>query len=278
MISINDHLTVEQFSKKTSMWLEKKEAENNLFLGIVSNLLSKPPDQRQPHYLLAVEEGGRILGAGVCTPPYKLAITAMPDTALPPLADHLLTKASFAPGLSGPKQTVAHLVEIWKKKSGKNTSIETSLRLYQLTKVEAPKPAPGKMRLCTPADLDLIADWITKFHGEIKAVEKKDYRKQAEGFIQEQRLFVWEDGKAVSIAGFQGLTAHGVRVGLVYTSSSFRGKGYASSLVAAVSQRLLDSGRKFCVLYTDLSNPTSNSIYQKIGYHPVCDWDVYSFR
>jgi hypothetical protein len=47
--------------------------------------------------------------------------------------------------------------------------------------------------------------------------------------------------------------------------------------VAGVSQYLLDSGRKFCTLFTDLANPTSNHIYQVIGYEPVCDVDEYKF-
>jgi predicted GNAT family acetyltransferase len=60
-------------------------------------------------------------------------------------------------------------------------------------------------------------------------------------------------------------------IGLVYTPPYFRGKGYATSCVAAVSQLALDRGFEKCVLYTDLANPTSNSIYMKIGYRPICD-------
>jgi predicted GNAT family acetyltransferase len=40
---------------------------------------------------------------------------------------------------------------------------------------------------------------------------------------------------------------------------------------------ILDSGKKFCFLFTDQANPTSNSIYQKIGYEPVCDFHEYTF-
>jgi len=40
---------------------------------------------------------------------------------------------------------------------------------------------------------------------------------------------------------------------------------------------LLDEGRRFCALFTDLANPTSNRIYHKIGYRPVCDFDEYVF-
>jgi predicted GNAT family acetyltransferase len=63
----------------------------------------------------------------------------------------------------------------------------------------------------------------------------------------------------------------------VYTPPEWRGKGYASACVAALSQLCLDSGYQFCMLYTDLANPTSNSIYQKIGYQPIGESREYRF-
>jgi predicted GNAT family acetyltransferase len=73
-------------------------------------------------------------------------------------------------------------------------------------------------------------------------------------------------------------TASGIAINGVFTPAEHRCRGYASALVAAVSQMSLDSGKKFCTLYTDLDNPTSNSIYQKIGYKPVGDSTVYRFE
>ena len=70
---------------------------------------------------------------------------------------------------------------------------------------------------------------------------------------------------------------HGVVVNAVYTPPEMRGRGYASACVGHLSQHLLDSGYQFCCLFTDLSNPTSNNIYQRLGYHPVCDYDEYVF-
>jgi predicted GNAT family acetyltransferase len=81
----------------------------------------------------------------------------------------------------------------------------------------------------------------------------------------------------VSLAAFCGPTPNGMRIGPVYTPPQYRGKGYASANVAALSQRLLDSGRKFCYLFTDLANPTSNKIYQKIGYEQVCEFGTVRF-
>ena len=79
------------------------------------------------------------------------------------------------------------------------------------------------------------------------------------------------------MAARTGPTTHGVRINFVYTPSEFRGKGYASACAAALSQAMLNSGRRFCYLFTDLSNPVSNQIYQRIGYVPVCDFTEYQF-
>ncbi|MCA1588626.1 MAG: GNAT family N-acetyltransferase [Chloroflexi bacterium] len=90
--------------------------------------------------------------------------------------------------------------------------------------------------------------------------------------------YVWEDeGEVVSLVGTGGETPNGIRIGPVYTPPERRGRGYASSLTAAASQDQLERGRRFVFLFTDLSNPTSNKIYQAIGYRPVCDVDQYLF-
>jgi predicted GNAT family acetyltransferase len=86
-----------------------------------------------------------------------------------------------------------------------------------------------------------------------------------------RRIFLWEDAEPVSLVGVGGATPNGIRIGPVYTPPRFRGHGYASALTATVSQAMLDEGRRFCFLYTDLANPTSNKIYQAIGYKPVTD-------
>ena len=89
--------------------------------------------------------------------------------------------------------------------------------------------------------------------------------------IERQDLRIWQDERPVSMAVAQGETPNACRVGYVYTPPEARGRGYASALVAELSQRMLDSGLSFCVLYADLSNPTSNAIYQRIGYEAICD-------
>ena len=89
---------------------------------------------------------------------------------------------------------------------------------------------------------------------------------------------IWEDGLPVSLAGFSGETPNGVRIGPVYTPPVLRSRGYGSAVTAAVSAERLAAGRRFCFLYTDAANPTSNKIYTQIGYEPVCDAFDYAFR
>ncbi len=91
-------------------------------------------------------------------------------------------------------------------------------------------------------------------------------------------MYLWDDDGPVSMCGASGETPNGIRVAPVYTPPGLRGRGYASACVAAVTQAQFDRGRRFCFLYTDLANPTSNKIYQAIGYEPVCDVDEYRFE
>jgi len=92
-------------------------------------------------------------------------------------------------------------------------------------------------------------------------------------------LFLWEDGpgRPVSLAGCAGRTPNGIRIGPVYTPTELRGRGYASALTAALTQALLDGGRRFCFLFVDVANPTSNRIYERIGYRPVTEVDEWRF-
>ena len=137
-----------------------------------------------------------------------------------------------------------------------------------------PNHAAGFLRLARESDRDLIASWIQEFLVEVN--ESGDAKDIATRRIAEEKLFIWEDKVPVSMAASSGKTPNGVRVNFVYTPRDVRGRGYATACVAAMSQVLLASGNKYCCLYTDLANPTSNKIYREIGYEPVCDAVVYA--
>jgi len=134
------------------------------------------------------------------------------------------------------------------------------------------------MRDAKAAERDLLISWFEAFHEEVggimgSAEEAVDLRLSGGS----SGLRVWWNAEPVSIAGFGGPTPNGIRIGPVYTPPHLRRRGYATACVAALTQDLLSAGRRFVFLFTDLENPTSNSIYQQIGYRPVCDVDQYRF-
>jgi hypothetical protein len=168
--------------------------------------------------------------------------------------------------------------ELWANAHGVALRAGMRQRIYQLDEVIAPaRPAPGAPRTAAADDVSLVAGWHAAFSEEA-GVLMRDSLEWAEERVSSGSVLLWEDKIPTSMAVRVGETLHGARVGGVYTPPELRGRGYASSCVAVLSQRVLDSGRLFCFLYTDLANPTSNAIYLRIGYRPVCDVVDYDFE
>ena len=155
-----------------------------------------------------------------------------------------------------------------------------AMRVFELEEVVPVAGVPGELRRATETDRALMVEWLTAFNvegfGEPRAEDAKRAA-DARLTIRTSGMYFWEDGGPRSMAGFAGPTPNGIRVGPVYTPPEFRGRGYASACVAALSRLLLDRGYKRCFLFTDLANPTSNKTYQNIGYRPVGDVDEYRF-
>jgi predicted GNAT family acetyltransferase len=151
--------------------------------------------------------------------------------------------------------------------------------VYELRSVLPTTPASGGARLATPDEAELIVRMVETFLDEAADQITRDpvgTRRSIESRLgsapDEGGFWIWEDaGEVVCISGHGGRTPNGIRIGPVYTPPERRGRGYATSLVAEQSAWLLEHGHRFCFLYTDLANPTSNGIYRRIGYRQVCD-------
>ncbi|MBI3751363.1 MAG: GNAT family N-acetyltransferase [Chloroflexi bacterium] len=163
-------------------------------------------------------------------------------------------------------------------------SVERGLqeRIYRLTRVIPAWPAAGRARTAQAGDRLTVANWLRAFAREALGEAMDDAPVLADRWAARlggRAMWLWEvDGQVVSMAGVSGPTPHGIRVGPVYTPPEHRRRGYAGALVAAASQAQLDGGRRFVFLFTDLANPTSNHVYQAIGYEPVADVDQWLFR
>jgi hypothetical protein len=136
--------------------------------------------------------------------------------------------------------------------------------------VEDAPLSPGELIQAREEHLDLLTEWRLRFGEATPEGPDPDVaRTRTLEKIQEGRLHLWHDDQPVSMAWPARPTVHGITVTGVYTPPQYRRRGYATSCVASLSRLLLAEGYQYCTLYTDLSNPTSNSIYQKVGYRPI---------
>ena len=269
------------FQTLAGPFLAAREAENNLTIGLTGNLVAGR--SYGPHnYFGVVRDGDLVVGVALRAGLYLIVTPGTTDDALRLLIDDAVTASPDAPGIVGPAPLAAEAVAIWTARTGQRAVIQTNERIYRLSRVIPPRPTPGRMRTARPTDLDRMAAWFVAFTREAQPYyddSEEVARANAERWIGHGGMRVWEDGgEAVAMAGASGPTPNGIRIGAVYTPPARRKRGYASALVAALSQQQLDAGKKFCFLFTDLANPTSNKIYMDIGYEPVIDVDQYAFQ
>ena len=274
---VDRHPDAASFLAAAGGFLAEREALHNLPLAIAQHCVDDPTRYTRRNYFAVVEEGGRVTGLAMMTPPHRLQFYAPPGAAAAVAAD--LEEGGWAPpGVHGPEEASAAFAALWSARRGLAGRLDRNLRAFELTEVIPAPQVPGRLRVAVEADLPLAERWYRAFH--------EDTRTTASGLPPEEvarrtvragRHFLWEDGGPVSQAAASGRTPNGARVGSVYTPPDLRRRGYATALVAALSRSLLADGRRFCFLFTDLANPVSNSIYPKIGYRPVADFRDFDF-
>jgi hypothetical protein len=260
--------------------LLRSEVENNLILGICRDLADNPPADGKQAWLFTIEDNVAMGGVAVMCPPRNLVITRLSAAARTSLVTFLCDAKLAIPGVVGPKPDVAAVAELWAQRNGLNASLAMDQRIYACESI-IPPPFPtarGRMRAAEPADKELLVAWSRDFHVAVHMAEAiAECDALIDRLIDRRAIWVWDDNGPVSCAAFTRESPRGVAVNHVYTPAKHRGHGYATACVAALTSQLLGSGKNFCCLYTDLANPTSNKIYQQIGYEPVCDSQLWRF-
>jgi GNAT superfamily N-acetyltransferase len=273
---------VGHFEELALPFLAAREAEHNLIFGIAAGIRSG--EYRETPYFAVAHAGERVVGVVIRTPPFGLVLSMVDDpTAIPLFVEDALRRWPDLPGVLGPKEHASAFAAQWNARTGHRATLWTAERAFRLSRIEPARPVSGRPRRAETGDRTVIVEWLVAFAAEaLRRVQGP-----AEAGIAADRaiaaaggrsMFLWDDGGPVSMTGVAAVTPHGSRVGPVYTPPELRGRGYASALVAAASQLQLDGGRRYCFLFTDLANPSSNKIYQAIGYEPVCDFDEYRFE
>jgi predicted GNAT family acetyltransferase len=268
------------FFAEAEPFLLADEARHNLILGIAGTIRDSPDHYAARDFWLVLD-GGKVVAAGLRTPPYNLVL-ARPESpqALAALAEALAGEE--LPGVVGAEPEAVDFASLWTERTGIPARTNMRQGVYALERVEPPPTPPGSARVATTHDREIALRWWIAF-AEEALHESSPGTELAEVMIDYRLsspsagILLWEDGgRPVSLAAWSGPTPNGIRVSPVYTPPELRGNGYATALTAELSQRLLDGrlfegGRRFCFLFTDLANPTSNAIYERIGYRRVAE-------
>lgn len=265
-------------------FLEQNEAMHSLPLGLLLRLVKKQSEGESIGFpvLMTVEESGDIKLCIIQTPPHNFILASNENTSEETVnfAAMELHKNHYLPGVLGEKSLVNYFSAKYCELSSCRRKLRMDQRIYRLDKVNQTRPAGGYLRKADRNDLPLLKKWIQDFSYSMgEPLSEEDCQEKAKQFVNEESAVLWENsGQVVSMANETRPTRNGTTINFVYTPLEQERKGYASACVAAFSQQLLDRGYRYCSLYTDLSNPTSNSIYMKIGYQPIGDSIVYSFE
>jgi GNAT superfamily N-acetyltransferase len=260
-------------------FLEEREAENGLFLGQLTRLNDTPASTTP--FMVAVKAGPSMISAAFYSELY-LIVTRGPEEIWQIIVSKLKEAGLDIPTVVGPAVETEKFATMWAQARGCDSQLAINQRLYQLTQVNPQTGIPGSARLVTDNDVDTLILWIQEFFQEILAWETppiEQIQENARARVPLRMTYFWEvEGKAVAMAALARPSRRGIAINTVYTPPKYRRRGYATALVAALSAEGLGRGKSFCILYTDVLNSTSNSIYQKIGYQPVSDWRHYRFR
>jgi hypothetical protein len=223
-------------------------------------------------------EPPQVTGAFIHTPSFPLLVTSVPAEAAADLAAKTLAGRPVV-GVNSYDETAAAFAAAWRERTGCRVDVHRRMRLYRLAELSWPDPRPaGAPRIATEADAALVTGWFSAFAAEVDEAANVDQAAAARDRISYGGVTLWEtDGTPAALAGVTRRVAGMVRVGPVYTPPELRGHGYASTVTAEVSRAALADGADEVLLYADLANPVSNSVYQRIGYRQVEDRVVLTF-
>jgi GNAT superfamily N-acetyltransferase len=269
------------------------------FLGrdpVVSNVVATIADRHarvadageslpEDAWWLVVRNGdSTVVGAGMRTanfPPRPLFLLPMPDVAAQALAHALHDRGESGYGVNGALPAVQVCADEAARLAGTTARVAQHTRLWELTEVIRPRRVPGRLRVAEDEDVELARDWFNRFMADAdeqagrapgssphEVLDHDDIRRK----IALGCLWFWvdEDDRPVHLSGANPPSLGVSRIGPVYTPREQRGRGYAAAAVAAISQMVLDAGARPC-LFTDQNNPSSNAIYEAIGYRPLVE-------
>lgn len=273
-MAVHVHGSARGFLEEAESLLLQHEAENCFLLGTAGEWTGGGVPEGNG--LLTMTDGAGKITAAVLVHPIHVMTTRARAETVEELVEYLAESSWGVPSINAPEPTADLFAELWERRTGQASELYLRQGIHKLEAIEPDLPATsGTARWASEDDTELVADWVSRFGDEVEI--PMNGPKVARVRIAMRAILLWEfGGRPVTMAAWSGPTKNGVRINLVYTPEELRGHGYATACTAEITRRLLAEGKRYCFLYTDLANPTSNKIYFRIGYRPVCN--VHSYR
>jgi predicted GNAT family acetyltransferase len=264
--------TPQQYLDATLSMLHQRELENNLIIGVCNGFADTT--QPQPNCVfINVFDDDEIKATSIKTLAKAIVASNTQDTVyLKELADYYIQENIDLKGAIGEHACTAAFSDYY----GKPYITEMELIIHQLTSVTNLPISEGRFEMADMTDFDAISKLAYTFEEEKKPASRASMEhvyQLTQSRIAAGDIFKWmHQGQMVSVAGIVRKTANAGIIGLVYTPTEYRCKGYATSIVSMLSLHILQNGFKYCGLFTDKANATSNHIYKKIGYEPILEF------
>ena len=274
--------SAEEFLWLNEAHLLKNESLNNLILGRTQSLIQKHGMGEQPLFFY-LTHNEQVVGQGIRTHPHKpLIISEMTAAALSVFTRTLKGMGIELTSVRGPHTASPLFAKYWTQHSGKLKQLDLRQAVYEVTDVIMPDHDQGLMILATTAHEPIVFEYVLGFIQDCFPNDphpQERAREMCDRHLRNQSLFLWKNThqNIVSMAAVVRESKTASTLSLVYSPPRFRGAGYASRLVASLSQVRLNQGKSRCNLLADLANSTSNSIYQKIGYQKIGELHRYAF-
>jgi GNAT superfamily N-acetyltransferase len=261
--------------KRADEFLSSKGVEHNLILSILHARVAHSDPGR---YWIALYGEKIVVGVVVQSPlEYPVTLTPMKPRAVLAVVDAIAEAGVSLTGVNGDAATAASFAGQWSERCKSAVKPFGGSRLYEFLEGGEVSRTEGHLRTAGPEDRSLMIRWTRAFQDEI-GESANDTELRVNRGMDAGQLWVWDKkGETMSMAASREPTQGVVRISGVYTPPEKRNHGYAAACVHALSEHLRGSGYR-CILYTDLDNPTSNSIYRRVGYRAIAEALRYRFE
>ena len=265
---------LETYVAEAGPFLRADLAENTVPLTVIETLRAQGPDAFGPDPLFGWWHADGVRGACIQTGAYPLLLSAMPEHAAESLADILVGRR--LPGVNGAAPAVRAFAAGWERRTEAIACVLMRQRLYRLESLEMPPLPSGGPRVAGASDRDLVREWFAAIEQEAGGAAEN--LRLVDDRLNYGGVLLWEfEDEPVSLAARTRVVEGMTRIGPVYTPPGRRRQGYGAAVTAALTRSALDTGAGQVVLFTDLANPTSNRVYQRIGYRALSDRLVLGF-